>query len=421
MTNPLAGLFKSRQKEAARQDLFARSQRRTGAYLAAHPDTSTPAQARLTQAIGALASALDGPSTDPFDALLQVGERALDSGGDPALTLALDIAETSTRIRQRSKGAWRLHGLALDGLGRDTEALESYERYVALLQNGNPAPEVARRINTLRRRRACLDAAVALFPETGSPLRDLLGQPTATTAAIAPELAAHVRAQTARLGKGDAKVRRLTELYGTYRRLAERDATPESAVGATTPLGVTGLRGLIAGKSVCLVSGADEIAQSTLGAWIDGYDVIVRCDGFRIRAEGTGGRTDIHALTVRGDTPWEGPAWTQQAGVRLVFGDPAGPWRRAVRTRLVPGAQERIGDATLRRPLADPALLGEGGWEKATTTAFTVLRLLDYLDVTPRLDLIGFGLPGRLRPRETEWVMDRATDVDDSKMRIALR
>ncbi|MZD55299.1 hypothetical protein GTX07_15865, partial [Streptomyces sp. SID5606] len=99
----------------------------------------------------------------------------------------------------------------------------------------------------------------------------------------------------------------------------------------------------------------------------------------------------------------------------------AADWRRAVRTRLVPGAQEHVGDASLRRPLGDPALLGEGGWEAATTTAFTVLRLLDFLDASPRLDLIGFTLPGRLRAREAEWVMDRATHVDDSKMRIALR
>lgn len=421
MTNPLARLFTARQKEAARQDLFARSMRRCGAHLATLGDTSTPRQARLIQAIGTLAASLDGPRADPFDALLQVGERALEDGGNSGLGLALDIAETSTQIRQRSKGAWRLRGRALDGLGRDNEALECYERYRELLGNGSAAPEVARRIDTLRRRRACLDAAVALFPEAGAPLRDLLGRPGASTAAVAPELDAYVRAQTARHGAGDTKVRRLTQVYGTYRRLAERDAVPESSVGACAPIGVSGLRGLAAGRSVCLVADADEVAQSGLGAEIDGYDLVVRCDAFRIRAEGTGEGTDIHAVSLRGGTPWDGPAWDRPAGVRLVFGDPAGAWRRAVRQRLVPGAQEHIGDASLRRPLGDPALLGEDGWEEGTTTAFTTLRLLDFLDVSPRLDLIGFGLPGRLRPKEAEWVMDHATHVDDSKMRIALR
>lgn len=415
MTNPLAGLFRARQREAARRDLFARSTRQCGEYLAAQGDPSTPRQARLAQAIGRLTAALDGPSADPFDALLRVGERALEAGDDRALALALDIAGNATRLRQRSKGAWRLHARTLDALGREAEALESYDRHVALLAGGGAMPEISRRIDTLRRRRACLDAAVALFPGPGSPRLD---QHTAT---MAPELAAYVRAQVDRHGTADAKVRRLTQLYGDYRRLAERDALPPAAVGRTAPLGVTGLRGLLAGKSVCLVADGDEITGAGLGAEIDGYDIVVRCDGFRTDTAGAGSRTDVHAVSLRGDTPWEGPAWGGLAGVRLVFGDPAGVWRRAVRQRLVPGAQDHIGDASLRRPLSDPALLGEAGWEKGTSTAFTVLRLLDFLDVTPRLDLIGYGLPGRLRPREAGWVGAHARHADDSDLRISLR
>ncbi|MFE7975276.1 glycosyltransferase family 29 protein [Streptomyces shenzhenensis] len=418
MTNPLAGLFRARRKEAATPALYARGMRLCGEHLAARGDTSTPRQARLDQAIGAFAASLDNPSADSFDALLRVGEHALKADGDSGLGLALAVADTSTRIRQRSKGAWRLRGLALDGLGRDTEALESYERYLSLLQNADAAAEVARRVDTLRRRRACLEAAAALFPEDGSALRGLLGRPTA---AVEPEFAAHVRAQVARHGTGDPAVRRLVALYSGYRRLVERSGMSDPLLGGSTPIGVGDLRGLVAGRTVCLVSDAGELAGSALGAEIDRYDLVVRCDTFRVRAADTGERTGLHAVSLRGDTPWEGPAWAQSAGVRLVFGDPAGNWRRAMRQRLVPGAQEHIGDASLRRPLDDPALLGEDGWGTGTTTAFTVLRLLDFLNVSPRLDLIGFSGPGRLRPREAEWVMNRATHVDDSKMRIALR
>jgi hypothetical protein len=196
---------------------------------------------------------------------------------------------------------------------------------------------------------------------------------------------------------------------------------PDPLLGGTTPVGVGGLRSLVAGRTVCVVANAGDVAASTLGAEIDAYDLVVRCDAFRVRPEGTGERTGLHAVTLRGDTPWDGPAWTRRAGIRLVFGDPAAAWRRATRQRLVPGAQEHVGDASLRRPLHDPALLGEDAWGTAPTTAFTVLRLLDFLDACPRLDLVGFTLPGRLRPREAEWVMDRATHVDDRKMRIALR
>ncbi|MEU0222946.1 hypothetical protein ABZ177_01095 [Streptomyces sp. NPDC006284] len=421
MTKPLAGLFKARQKEAVEPALYARGMRLCGEHLAARDAGSAPPQVRLTQAIGVFAASLGSPSADPFDALLQVGERALEAGGERELVLALGVAETSAMIRQRSKGAWRLRGLALDGLGRGHEALECYARYTALLNGGAPAPEVARRTDTLRRRRACLDAALALFPEAGAPLRELLDQPDTTTAVVAPRFAAYVRARVAEHGLGDPSVRRLLDLYGGYRRLVERPAIPDPAPGGSTPIGVGGLRALVAGRTVCLVANAGDVAGSALGAEIDRYDLVVRCDAFRIRAGGTGERTGLHAVSLRGDTPWEGPAWTQRAGVRLVFGDPAADWRRATRQRLVPGAQEHVGDASLRRPLSDPALLGEDGWGPAPTTAFTVLRLLDFLDASPRLDLIGFTLPGRLRPKEAEWVMDRATHVDDSKMRIALR
>ncbi|MGW8061837.1 hypothetical protein ACVV2G_05980 [Streptomyces ziwulingensis] len=421
MTKPLAGWFKARQKEAARPALFARGMRLCGEHLAAQDAGSAAPQARLTQAVGAFAASLDNPSADPFDALLHVGERALEAGGERELRLALGVAETAAAIRQRSRGAWRLRGLALDGLGRGNEAMECYERYVTLLDGGAPAPEVARAMDTLRRRRECLDAALALFPEAGSPLRDLLGEPDTTTAVVAPRFAAYVRACVAGHSAGDPAVRRLLGLYGGYRRLVERPGAPDPLPGGGTPVDVSGLRGLVAGRTVCVVANADDVAGSTLGAGIDGYDLVVRCDAFRLRAAGTGERTGLHAVSLRGDTPWEGPAWSQRAGVRLVFGDPAGGWRRATRQRLVPGAQEHIGDASLRRPLSDPALLGEDGWGQAPTTAFTVLRLLDFLDASPRLDLIGFTPPGRLRPREAEWVRDHATHVDDSKMRIALR
>ncbi|GHH89956.1 tetratricopeptide repeat protein [Streptomyces capillispiralis] len=418
MTNPLAGLFTARQKEAARRDLYARGLRLCGDYLAARDDRPTVRDTRLTQAIGVFAGSLDTPSADPFDALLQVGVRALEAGGDDGLALALGVAETATEVRQRSRGAWRLRGRALDGLGRGDEALECYERHLTLLGDGEAAEDVTRRIDTLRRRRACLEEAATLFPGPGAALRDLAGKPAPVAA---PEFAAHARARVAEHGPGDPAVRRLLELYGTYRRLVERSGMSDPLLGGTTPVGVGGLRGLVAGRTVCLVSNAAEVAGSGLGAEIDAYDLVVRCDSFRTHAGGAGERTGLHAVSLRGDAPWDGPAWTRPAGIRLVFGDPAAAWRRAVRQRLAAGAQEHVGDASLRRPLSDPALLGEGGWGSGTTTAFTVLRLLDFLDVSPRLDLIGFDKPGRLRPKEAEWVMDRATHVDDSKMRIALR
>ncbi|MYW68488.1 hypothetical protein GTY65_31085 [Streptomyces sp. SID8379] len=416
MTNPLAGLFKARQRDAARSALYAGSVHRCGAYLATQSAPTIPRQTRLTRAIGTLTASVDSPAADPFDALLTVGERALEAGGADGLGLALDVAENATRLRRRSRAAWRLHGAALDGLGRDDEALESYERYLALVEGGDGAAGTVRRIETLRQRRACRDALEAV----------------AGTGAGVEKTAELLRQRLARDGAGDPGVRRLAELYGTYRRLVERDAVPEALPDTTTPVGVAGLRALLTGRSVCVVAGTDAVARGGLGPEIDRYDVVVRCDAVRIDAPGTGARTDLHAVSPRGDTPWEGPAWTLPTGIRLVFDAQVPRWRRTVRQRLVPGAQRHVGDVSLRRPLSDPALIGEDGWGEDAGTAFSVVRLLDFLDVSPRLDLIGFGPSGAggLRPAEAAWVRDHSTRIDDidnradradSTMRIALR
>ncbi|MBR7678699.1 hypothetical protein KDA82_38265, partial [Streptomyces daliensis] len=64
--------------------------------------------------------------------------------------------------------------------------------------------------------------------------------------------------------------------------------------------------------------------------------------------------------------------------------------------------------------------VGESGWGANPTTGFTVLRLLDFLDVSPRIDLIGFALPGQLRTEERRWVMERARS-GSTGLRTALR
>ncbi|NEB53261.1 hypothetical protein G3I48_13325, partial [Streptomyces griseus] len=180
-------------------------------------------------------------------------------------------------------------------------------------------------------------------------------------------------------------------------------------LGGAEPIGVPGLRRLVAGRTVCLVADTPRTAEqerrpgSSLAALIEGYDLVVRCDETRHTAPTA--RTDLHACTLRGDTPWKGPRWDRRAGVRLVFGDPLPHWRLALRGRLVPGAQDRVGDATLRRPLHDPALLGEEpGGAGPASTAYTVLRLLDFLGTPARVDLLGFEGPAALAPREREWI-----------------
>ncbi|MGW7516706.1 hypothetical protein ACWGJ2_14050 [Streptomyces sp. NPDC054796] len=404
-----------------------------------------------------------GPHTGPpvedrlLEALLQSGSSALEVGGERELTLAVALADAALGLRARSRGAWRLRARALEALGRGEQAVGAYERYLELA-DGDSARAATLRLGTLRERRDCLAEAVRLVgaddaaegagstdagadADTGAAVSG--ERDRAFTGAVADEAppdrvrAAFTACVSARLhehGASEPAVRRLSALYGTYCRLTEQDRMADPLLGGGEPLGVGDLRNLIAGRTVCVVSNAARVAASGMGDEIDAYGVVVRIDAFGApgatgtpsstsstsdtsstsRTSGTGRRTDVHAVFHRHDF-----GHSPQVETRLVFGDPGDAWQRAVR-RMVPGAQRYVGDASLRRPVADPALVGESGWGANPTTGFTVLRLLDFLDVSPRIDLIGFALPGQLRTEERRWVMERARS-GSTGLRTALR
>jgi hypothetical protein len=406
----VAGLFRARPGQAARgEPVVAGAVRACGEYLAASVAERDRRRAVLAGAIGALVAAHAGAAEDAFDPLLRTAERALEVGGEAESELALSLAEAATRIRERSKGAWRLRGLALEALGREDEAVAAYERHLELQQSAQGGQEVARRLATLREARACLEEALRLFPGDAA-LGAARGRPAA---AVREAFAACVEARLGERGAADPAVRELVRLHAAHRRLTLQGRTADPLLGGTEPIGVSAFRNLITGRTVCVVADGAPAAEPAVET--GGYDLVVRCDG--PAAPGAGERTDVHALSLRGPAPWEGPGWSRPARIRLVFGEPARDWRRALRRRLVPGAQSHVGDASLRSPVTDPALVGEPGWAGATT-AFTMLRLLDFLDVSPRIDLVGAG---RLRPEEREWVMAHAQETDPAGTRTALR
>ncbi|MZG02781.1 tetratricopeptide repeat protein [Streptomyces sp. SID5614] len=407
------------------------------AALAASGPLTDARRTRLIASIGALTTACSTPGADAFDALLRTGQQALDNGGDAGARLALALADEATALRARSKGAWRLRGNALDALGRSEEAVTAYERHLALQQNTAASRDVERRIATLRAAGDRIDEALALVGGVSEGGEGAIGAGVAAGAVglsrhlhAADALAAFtelVRLRTAERGAADPAVRRLAALYAEHRRLADRDPMADPLLGGAEPIGVPGLRRFLAGRTVCLVADTPHTAEqeqasgSSPGALIGGYDLVVRCDAVRHAAPTA--RTDLHAVTLRGDSPWKGPRWDRRATARLVFGDPLPHWRLALRSRLVPGAQDRIGDATLRRPLHDPALLAEAAAhaDEPASTAFTVLRLLDFLGTPARVDLIGFEGPAALPPREREWIGARTGRTDDTAVRITLR
>ncbi|WP_240662535.1 hypothetical protein [Streptomyces sp. WAC 06738] len=386
-----------------------------------------PARTALVAAIGELLGTAPPPRREPvgaelFDTLLRAGDRAVETGGERELLLAVALADTGVSLRAKSRAAWRLRARALDALGHAAAATEAYERTLAL---GSTHPETPVLLSMAREKRACLATAVGLFPadtaggrETGAGEEGGGAEAGAASAASAtgPAFAAAVRAeampgvvreaftayvteQMSRYGAGDARVRELAGAYGTYCRILDQGRMADPLLAGARPVGVADFRGLVAGKTACVVVGPGRFEEA------GDYELVVRCDDFR-----GGERADVHAVADPACASWHRPA-----GVRLLFADPGETWRETVR-RAVPGAQDGLGDASLRRPLQDPALLGDGGWGPETSAAFTVLRLLDHLDVSPRLDVHGAG---RLRPEERRWITSRAKDR--TKTRTALR
>lgn len=484
-----------------------------------------PARTTLVAALGELLGTAPPPRREAvgaelFDTLLRAGERAVETGGERELLLAVELADKALALRARSRAAWRLRAHAQDALGRTGAAVEAYELQLAL---GSTHPETPVLLAAVREKRECLAAAVELFPAdtaagnpadagpgagpggatgttgapatgagiagaesgrasagmaatpaggtattmaagagtgsagggdtrtTGAPAR---GGATATDGAgtgpgearvgaaavdggharsaaaggrtpgagphppsaagrefaeavgaeampdaVREAFTVYVGEQLSRYGAGDARVRELAELYGAYCRILDQGRMADPRLADARPVGVADFRGHVAGKAACVVVGPGRFEEA------DDYELVVRCDDFR-----GGERADVHAVADLAAGSWHRPA-----GVRLVFADPGETWREAIR-RAVPGAQDGLGDVSLRRPLQDPALLGDGGWGPETSAAFTVLRLLDHLDVSPRLDVHGVG---RLRPEERRWVVSRAKDR--TKTRTALR
>ncbi|KAB8161710.1 hypothetical protein FH609_020870 [Streptomyces sp. 3MP-14] len=204
----------------------------------------------------------------------------------------------------------------------------------------------------------------------------------------------------------DGRVREASDAYRRHRALAEDDAPERAPLAlAPEPMTIDGLRTWLAGRRVCVVGGGEAVAASGLGPRIDTYDLVMRLDSHPLHPPGTGERTDLHAVSHAS----AGPGWRRRAEVRLVFGERAEQWAEAVSLRLVPGAQSYLGDRGLSHPVRDPALLAEPRWATDPTTGFSLIRLLDHLDVNPTIDIVGLGLPGQLRPEEHHWLRAKGT------------
>ncbi|MCE7082706.1 glycosyltransferase family 29 protein [Streptomyces sp. ST2-7A] len=444
-----------------------------------------PARAGLGEAVRALLAAYAEALTDPtrsgvlladdnrwpkehpavFEGLLRVGQAAVDTGVPEALELARRVTDTVLGAREGSRAGWRLRARVLEALGDDRGAVEAHGRYLALCTIDDVG--TGARITALRESREQLEKCVAeLLRACPGAARHTAAPPTESRAAAgrardAGDLAGaaeHLIAASAAMLAADRPLGelsealtavfdhrppagsegfdpladpRLVEMYSTHRRLLARESTPDPLLGDTSVIGLSDFRNLITGRSVCLVANSQRVATSGMGKEIDDYDLVVRFNSFRVDAPNTGRRTDIHATIHKHNFNWDVPVDT-----RLVFGGKQGAWLQSVRRRLVPGAQRHVNDRSLRWPVREIGRVTEEEWPSIPTSGFNMLWLLDFLDVNPRLDLIGFDfyasgayrLQGAMKlpitsvheyRREREWIMERARHADE--MRIALR
>lgn len=401
-------------------------------------------------------------SGDLLDALLAVGNKALQCGYDDELNLALVISDTVLAQRKNSRAGWRLRARLLEALGDEADAIEAYEKYVTLtdadgfgvrprIAGLRAAGEKERELLSLLTRQCPAARDHARGPATDVWAEGLALHAAGDWRAAEPRLVAALLVQAEEEAPVadrqellsqyldlrltvDEDLPALTEvlaLYADQRRHRMRGPVADPTVGGVQWITLGEFRNLVAGKSICLIANSGRVGTSAMGSQIDDYDLVVRFNSYKIDPPHTGSRTDIHATIHK-----HGFNWDRKVTTRLVFGGISGDWKWSLRNRLVPGAQTYLGDESLRWPVRNIGKLGADVWSGIPTTGFNMLFLLDFLDVSPKLDLIGFDfyesgayrVPEAMKlaitsvheyTSEKEWVMQRAQSVTD--MRISLR
>ncbi|CCK27903.1 hypothetical protein BN159_3524 [Streptomyces davaonensis JCM 4913] len=427
------------------------------------PAPATGATALLKRAVKGAATPAQGIANELLDALLAVANQALKCGYDDELNLALVISDTVLAQRKNSRAGWRLRARLMETLGEEAEALEAYEKYLGLTDDDgfgvrariaglHAAGDKERELFALLRRQCPRAEEFTRGDATEVWAEGLAAHAVGDWAAAEPRLVGALLAMTdapvpdrqdmlsqyldlrIAVDTDAAALTDLTEvlaLYAEQRRSRMRGPVADPAIGGVQWISLGEFRNRIAGKSICLIANSGRVGASSMGAEIDGYDLVVRFNSFKIDPKHTGSRTDIHATIHK-----HGFNWDKQVDTRLVFGGVSGDWKWSLRNRLVPGAQTHLGDESLRWPVRNIGKVSTDVWSGIPTTGFNMLYLLDFLDVSPKLDLIGFDFyeSGAYRVQEAmklaitsvheytsekAWVMERAQSVTD--MRISLR
>ncbi|MFJ9542519.1 glycosyltransferase family 29 protein [Streptomyces sp. NPDC101225] len=434
-----------------------------GTTVGTAPAPAAGAAVLLKRAVKGAAAPASPIVPELLDALLAVGNKALECGYDDELNLALVISDTVLAQRRNSRAGWRLRARLLEALGDEAEALEAYEKYLELTHDDGfgtkariaglrVAGEKERELLAVLRRQVPRGEEFIRRPATDVWAEGLAAHAVGDWAAAEPRLVGallrladqhapaadrqellsqYLDLRTTVPGVDLPALTEVLALYAEQRRARMRGPVADPTIGGVQWISLGEFRNQITGKSICLIANSGRVGASSLGDEIDSYDLVVRFNSYRIDPRHTGRRTDVHATIHK-----HGFNWEQQVTTRLVFGGISGDWKYSLRNRLVPGAQTFLGDESLRWPVRNIGRLDSDVWSGIPTTGFNMLWLLDFLDVSPKLDLIGFDFyqsgayrvpeamklaitPVHEYTSEKEWVMERAQSVTD--MRISLR
>jgi hypothetical protein len=364
--------------------------------------------------------------------------------------LAVDLAEQIVNIRPRSRAGWRVLADGYRALNLRDKADQAARRHAQL--SGIDTSEMAESAISFEEVIADLAAYGGPAPEQPVPTLFSLFQDVQTQGwgesgragmpreLVAAALAVQPAQSQAVVDGIEEVVLRSALVYGHDPKLdvaalarkavasRPRKIVPqvsEETARALTTIDASGLRHYLEGKSLCMIANSQRVGQSGAGALIDGYDIVARFNSFKIDPQHTGSKTSIHAAIHMHNFNWSVPV-----DVRLIFSGNADSWRNSINKFIDPQAQKYLGDPTLRWPVRGDNLLGETDVVDVPTSGFNLMRLVDFLDVSTKIDLIGFDFnaTGAYRldsamslpvaaahdySAERHWVMENATEVGD--------
>ncbi len=142
------------------------------------------------------------------------------------------------------------------------------------------------------------------------------------------------------------------------------------------------LTDLINNKRVCLVANSSDLLEANLGSFIDGHDIVIRCNSYVINKEFTGEKTDIHVMYYLHNDNLE-----KNVDTRIIYSPNLINWKNFLKYKLIKGNQNNVVD--LYWPMQNGFLNKDE--HLFPTTGFNTLRTICALGGYSEFNLIAFN------------------------------